>query len=414
MRVLHTSDWHLGQKFLYNDRETEHRLALEWLRGCIETHAVDVLIVSGDVFDTGNPPNYALQLYYRFLTGLLGTSCRNIVITGGNHDSPSTLDAPRELLQALNIQVMGAAPENPEDAFLLLKDQSGQPLAVVAAVPFLRDRDLRQGGSTPGSFDRIARLREGILRHYQQLATAAQPYRQYDIPIIATGHLYASGATGSEKQDNIYLGDVANIEAEQFPDIFDYIALGHIHRAQAIGNRTHIRYSGSLLPLSFSETKDDKIVYLLDFEGSKLKNIEEVAVPVFRRLKTIQGDLESVKASLQRFAARPHGDLTPWVELLVETDQYIPQMDVQLREFAADMPLELLKVKIIRTLTGESETAYNEELSLEDLEVSDVFKKRCEQFLIPEAEAGELMQTFLELRQWMQDKQETTLNQPAP
>ncbi|NUN99844.1 MAG: exonuclease SbcCD subunit D C-terminal domain-containing protein [Saprospiraceae bacterium] len=413
MRILHTSDWHLGQKFLHNDRETEHRLALDWLRHCIETHKVDALIVSGDIFDVGNPPNYALQLYYRFLTGLLGSSCRNIVITGGNHDSPSTLDAPRELLQALNIQVLGAAPEQPEDALLLLKDAHDRPIAVVAAVPFLRDRDLRQGGVAANGFDRVTRVREGIVQHYQQLAVLAEPYRQYEIPILATGHLYAFGAASSDKQDNIYLGDVANIEARQFPEIFDYVALGHIHRAQPVGDSSHIRYSGSLLPLSFSEVKDDKSVCLLNFEGRTLKSIEPIPVPVFRRLKTIQGDLEAVKSSLERFAAKPHGTLTPWVEVLIETDEYVPQMDVQLRDFAAGMNLELLKIRVNRIGKSreiEEETA---PLALEDLEVSDVFRKRCEQFGIPETESKALMETFLELRQWMQEKQDATLNQPA-
>lgn len=413
MRILHTSDWHLGQKFLHNDRETEHRLALDWLRHCIETHEVEALIVSGDIFDVGNPPNYALQLYYRFLTGLLGTSCRNIVITGGNHDSPSTLDAPRELLQALNIQVLGAAPENPEAAILELKDEKNRLLAVVAAVPFLRDRDLRQGGNTVSGFDRVARVREGIVQHYQQLAVCAAPYRQYPIPILATGHLYAFGAASSDKQDNIYLGDVANIEAQQFPDIFDYVALGHIHRAQAVGDAAHIRYSGSLLPLSFSEVKDDKSVCLLDFEGQKLRKIQQIPVPVFRRLKTIQGDLEAVKESLLRFADRPHGDLPPWVEVLIETDQYVPQMDVQLRDFAAGMELELLKIRVNRTGGNPDSDPETTSLALEDLEVTDVFRKRCEQFRIPEDESAALVQTFLELRQWMQEKQDATLNQPA-
>ena len=412
MRILHTSDWHLGQKFLHNDRETEHRLALDWLQHCIETHEVEALIVSGDIFDVGNPPNYALQLYYRFLTGLLGTACRNIVITGGNHDSPSTLDAPRELLQALNIQVMGAAPENPKDAMLELKDEQGRLLAVVAAVPFLRDRDLRQGGNPTSGFDRVARVREGIVQHYQQLAAYAEPYRQYNVPILATGHLYAFGAASSDKQDNIYLGDVANIEAGQFPDIFDYVALGHIHRAQTIGDAAHIRYSGSLLPLSFSEVKDDKSVSLLDFEGQKLKNIQQIPVPVFRRLKTIQGDLEGVKESLQRFAERPHGSLIPWVEVLIETDQYVPQMDVQLRDFATGMNLELLKIRVNRIGVSPDSDTETAGVALEDLEVTEVFKKRCEQFQIPEAESGALMQTFLELRQWMQENQDATLNQP--
>jgi len=413
MRILHTSDWHLGQKFLHNDRETEHRLALDWLQRCIETNKVDALIVAGDIFDVGNPPNYALQLYYRFLTGLLGTSCRNIVITGGNHDSPSTLDAPRELLQALNIQVMGATPENPEDALIELKDEQGRLLAVVAAVPFLRDRDLRQGGNAESGFDRVARVREGIVRHFQQLATCAEPYRQYKIPILATGHLYAFGAASSEKQDNIYLGDVANIEARQFPAIFDYVALGHIHRAQAVGDAAHIRYSGSLLPLSFSEVKDDKSVSLLDFEGQKLTDIQQIPVPVFRRLKTIQGDLEGVKDSLQRFAERPHGSLTPWVEVMIETGEYVPQMDMQLRDFAAGMDLELLKIRVNRTGGSQDSDPEAMNISLEDLEITDVFKKRCEQFNIPEAESSALMETFLELRQWMQENQDATFNQSA-
>lgn len=413
MRILHTSDWHLGQKFLHNERETEHRLALDWLGHCIETHKVDALIVSGDIFDVGNPPNYALQLYYRFLTGLLGTSCRNVVITGGNHDAPSTLDAPRELLQALNIQVLGAAPENPEDALIELKDEQGRLLAVVAAVPFLRDRDLRQGGNTTTGFDRVARVREGIVQHYQQLAACVEPYRQYNIPILATGHLYAFGAASSDKQDNIYLGDVANIEAGQFPAIFDYVALGHIHRAQAIGDVAHIRYSGSLLPLSFSEVKDDKSVCLLDFEGQKLAALQQIPVPVFRRLKTIHGDLESVKESLQRFSERPHGSLTPWVEVLIETDEYVPQMDVQLRDFAAGMELELLKIRVNRIGKSPDSDAETGHLALEDLEVTDVFRKRCEQFGIPDAESQALMQTFLELRQWMQENQDAMLNQPA-
>lgn len=413
MRILHTSDWHLGQKFLHNDRETEHNLALDWLRTCIETHQVEALIVAGDIFDVGNPPNYALQRYYRFLTSLLGTSCRHIVITGGNHDSPSTLEAPRELLQALNIQVLGAAPENPEDAFLFLKNEQGEPEAIIVAVPFLRDRDLRQGGHSDGAFDRVARIREGIVAHYQKLAALAEPYRQLNIPIIATGHLYASGAGASERQDNIYLGDVANIEAGQFPEAFDYVALGHIHRAQPIGGHRHIRYSGSLIPLSFSEIKDDKSVALLDFEGSKLGDIQIIPLPVFRRLKTIQGNAEEVKIALQNLADSAHDELKPWVEVIVEMENYVPQMDVQLREFVADMNLELLKIRILRTTqAAENNEEATANLALEDLEVSDVFKKRCEQFNMAQEETTALVETFLELRQWMLEKQDADLNLP--
>ena len=115
MKIIHTSDWHLGQKFLYNDREAEHQMALDWLLDTITQNEVDGLVVAGDIFDIGNPPNYARRMYYRFLTQLIHTSCRHVLITGGNHDSPAMLNAPRELLQALNIHVVGAATENLED-----------------------------------------------------------------------------------------------------------------------------------------------------------------------------------------------------------------------------------------------------------------------------------------------------------
>ena len=103
MKILHTADWHLGQRLLQMDRHEEFRLALDWLYAVIEKEEIEVLLVAGDIFDIGNPPNQARQLYYRFLRRLLGSSCRHIVITGGNHDSPAMLNAPRGEKAKLNI-----------------------------------------------------------------------------------------------------------------------------------------------------------------------------------------------------------------------------------------------------------------------------------------------------------------------
>lgn len=401
MKILHTSDWHLGQRFLFNDREQEHQRALNWLADTIHSQEVDALIVAGDIFDINNPPNYARTMYYRFLTGLLGTNCRHIVITGGNHDSPSMLNAPRELLRLLNIHVVGAATENLEDEIIELKDKDGNPELVVAAVPFLRDRDLRFSQAGEGSFERLQRVREGMAEHYRQIGEMVEKYREAKIPLMATGHLYASGASASDKQDNIYAGDVENIDAEQFPSIFHYIALGHIHRPQTVGNREHIRYSGSLLPLSFSETIDDKSVYLLHFQSDQLLEIETLPVPVFRRLKSISGSLQEVKESLRRFDQKGGRDLTPWVEVIVATDKLIPRLDLQLRDFTKDMDLQLLKIKIERQgelLRKSSSDAVN----LDDLEdVESVFRKKCMRFGSPPEQMDELLKSFKELRESM-------------
>ncbi|MFN7116144.1 MAG: exonuclease SbcCD subunit D C-terminal domain-containing protein [Saprospiraceae bacterium] len=402
MKILHTSDWHLGQKFLYNDREAEHQLALDWLVQVIQNQQIDGLIVAGDVFDITNPPNYARRLYYNFLTALLKSNCCNhVLIIGGNHDSPNMLDAPKELLRALNMHVIGAATGNLEDQIIEWKDKSGKLEAVVAAVPFLRDGDLRYSVAGETGYERIARMRDGILRHYQQLGELLERYQDQNIPIIGTGHLYVKGAFASERQDNIYIGDTANIETSQFPDIFNYVALGHIHRAQAVNNVHHIRYAGSLIPLNFSETKDDKSVYIVEFQQGQLQNIETIPVPTFRRLKTIEGTLEEAEESLQRFDSKGGRELTPWVELIIQTERVIPQLDVQLKEFTKEMNLELLKIKLLRDHYSLDNQI--EEVDLSSLEITEVFRKKCESYGSPPEEMEELLATFTELQEWMNE-----------
>lgn len=407
MRILHTSDWHLGQKLLYFERDEEHRLALDWLLEKLVAERVDVLVVAGDIFDIGNPPNYARHTYYRFLSRLLQTPCRHVVITGGNHDSPTMLNAPRELLEALNIRIIGAATGQLEDELLELRNAQGQPEAVIAAVPFLRDRDLRTSIAAETFDEKLQRLREGIKQHYQQIGALAEPYRRLNVPILATGHLYAIGAQTEEKQNNIYIGDCENIDAADFPEIFSYVALGHIHRAQTIGDYQHVRYSGSLIPLSFSETKDDKTVYLLDYEGARLLNISALDVPVFRRLKTITGTLDEVKAKLTRFAAEHDRPLTPWVEVVVQSDNYLPGLDETLKEFCRPLPLELVKIRVNRHYASLGADEGAPLPDLDELSVDEVFFRRCKIALeITSEEKETLNKTFQELKEWMESRQE--------
>lgn len=403
MKIIHTSDWHLGQKFLSQDRAEEHELALSWLLQAIQQQQADMLIVAGDIFDIGNPPNYARRMYYRFLTSLLGTSCRHVIITGGNHDSPAMLNAPRELLQALNIHVVGAAAEDLAEELVECRSPEGKLEAVVVAVPFLRDRDLHASISGEGGMERVERVSEGIRRHYEAIAVLlAERYPAANVPIIATGHLYATGALASAKQDNIYIGNTENIAADQFPAIFDYVALGHIHRPQAVGGLEHVRYSGSLIPLSFSETKDDKSVYLLEFEGKTLKAIRPLSLPVFRRLKSIQGPLQKVEEDLLRFAAKEREGLRPWVEAIVETDRIIPQLDRRLQELTEELYLDLLKIRIAHdTHPLAAQTAMPE---LGDLDETEVFAMKCHSLGSPPEEMEELMAAFRELREGLMER----------
>ncbi len=404
MKVLHTSDWHLGQKFHSREREEEHRFALDWLADTIAEEAVDLVIVAGDVFDIGNPPNYARALYYGFFKKLRRSKCRHIVITAGNHDSPHMLDAPKELLQLLDIHVIGAATPDPADEVLVLKNEKGEPEAVVAAVPFLRDQDLRRAISGETGEERIDRVKAGILAHYEAVGKAAEAHQQLNVPIIATGHLYATGAVASDKQENIYLGNLENIRAGQFPGVFDYVALGHIHRAQAIGGEEHIRYCGSLIPLSFSETKDDKVVTVITFDQRKITEIKELEVPSFRRLKTIEGSLEYVQERLERLHEKYKEQNTVWVEVIVDEDTIIPNLNGMLQDFVRDMNIDLLGVKLKHSLKSLDELISHEEL--EDLRPVDVFRKKCESAGRAPADVETLVETFLELQDWMREKEE--------
>ncbi len=405
MKILHTADWHLGQKFLFYDRELEHQLALDWLLDLITKEKIEVLIIAGDIFDIGNPPNYARRLYYRFLTKLQNTNCRHAIITGGNHDSPAMLNAPKDLLEALNVHVVGAATSDLEDEIVILKNPNNEIEAVIAAVPFLRDRDLRTSFSGESSTERITRIKEGIYQHYAHSAEIATKYKSLDVPIITTGHLYAKGALSSDKQDNIYIGNMENIEAEQFPDLFDYVALGHLHRAQIVGGMKHIRYSGSIIPLSFSEIQDKKSVSLIEFKNRKIGKIEVVPIPLFRELVTVKGSYEAVQKKLDKLAIQfSKTELPAWVEVIIETEKLIPNLDNLLNDYVKDMNLELLKIRTNRQLFSlDNQT---EQLSLNDLDPIDVFKKKCESFGSPPDEMEELLATFNELENWMSEEKD--------
>ncbi|MDX5347081.1 MAG: exonuclease subunit SbcD, partial [Hymenobacteraceae bacterium] len=208
MRVLHTSDWHLGQRLVNNERTEEHRLFLNWLIKTICDQEIDLLLIAGDIFDTGFPSNTALKLYYDFLREVKQTCCRDIVIIGGNHDSVSTLNAPAELLRHFNVHVVGGAPADAADEVVLIRDPSGAVGAVVCAVPFLRDKDVRL--SIPGESDeqRETRLKQGICDHYTRLVPLVQPYKQQQIPVIATGHLFAAGGSTSDSEKEIHVGNL--------------------------------------------------------------------------------------------------------------------------------------------------------------------------------------------------------------
>ena len=369
MKLLHTSDWHLGQNFFGKSREEEHRLFLEWLLEIIEKEDVDTLIVAGDIFDTATPPNYALELYYNFLTKLQKSKCENIIITAGNHDSIATLKAPKQLLKALNIHVITSGDESEEELIPIYKDKELQ--AVVCAVPFLRDYVVRQALSSQSFQEKESALTKGIKEHYKKLHKRAEAVRENkDIPLIATGHLTVLGSTQSDSEREIYIGTTLALDGSFLGENFDYVALGHLHRNQRAG-ADNVRYSGSPIAMSFSEAKRSKKVNIVSFSGKNLQ-LKEVDIPCFRELLVLRGDGEHVLKALETIE-----DKESWVE--VELNDVNPlYANQRIRERAKELGITLLAVKIDKE-ANKSQQEQRHIMSLDEVTPLEVFERRMQE-----------------------------------
>ncbi len=401
MKVLHTSDWHLGQKLRGNIRDTEHQFVLDWLIETIIQEEIDLLLVAGDIFDVMNPPNSSRKLYYQFLAKLLKTPCRHIVIIGGNHDAPSMLNAPKELLETLNIHVIGAATSFVEDEIIVLK-HNNEVEAVIAGVPFLRDQDLRKSVAGEDDLSIHEKIQKGIYQHYSAIGKYCEQYQDLRIPIIATGHLYASAAkTSGENQDNIYMGGIDNISADQFSDVFDYVALGHIHTAQPVAKHRHVRYSGSIIPLSFTEIEDKKSVTILDFKKNKLE-IKMLPTPIPRQLISVVGTYEEVLDKLNLFDVY-EGDFRHWLKVEVQVQEYQYGIEDAIHEVCKEKKMTLIILKI--TTNQKINIEYEYDFNLNDLKPIDIFKQKCDNENITSENAERLQNTFQELLGWMTEQE---------
>ena len=284
MKIIHTADWHIGQRLHERSRLDEHQQFLDWLLETIQKRKVDLLLVSGDIFDTSLPSAEATNLYYRFLYRLFDKTDAYAVVIAGNHDSARHLEAPREFLKMGRIHVVGLATEARECVFSFPPDN---PQVAVAAVPYLLESDL-QHLSYETEADRNERYRDWLKAFYAD-CVACMPA---ELPKVLMGHLFVQGGKVTDSERNIQIGGATAMHASDFPDGVNYIALGHLHRPQAIKGAAYpIRYSGSPIPLRFNESNYRKAVYLLELSDDGMLALDEtIEIPVFKELCTVEGD----------------------------------------------------------------------------------------------------------------------------
>jgi DNA repair protein SbcD/Mre11 len=375
-RVLHTADWHLGKLLGEHPREEEHRRFLTFLLQVIREHGVDLLVIAGDVFDSANPPQSAEAQYYDFLSALFQQGGCSAVIVAGNHDSPAHLEAPRKVLKALRAHVIGTLPSSPTAALLPFPD-ADSPRLVLAAVPFLRDRDLRTGQSGQ-SADEVQRdLVAGIKRRYQEVAAAAKPWTDRHIPLLVTGHLTVFGCTLSESEREIHVGGLGAVGADSFPQDFAYVALGHLHRPQAPSGNPTVRYAGSPIPLSFSEATDHKEVRLLDFAEGRLVNQASLEIPLARSLAQVRSTRQSLEPDLATYQP-PATPLPPWVEVVVEDPLAGENLYDRVQDLARGKPFEVIRVVGKRSASIQMPEGHPDNINDILAEPAQVFARRLE------------------------------------
>lgn len=355
MRLLHTSDWHLGQTFHTYDREREHALFLAWLLDRLEEERPDALLVAGDVFDNANPSAKSQEQLYRFISEAKHRCPKlDIVLIAGNHDSPARLEAPSPLLEAFGVRAVGPArdPEgefDPERLLVPLTRDDGAVGAWCLAVPFLRPADLaasEQNDALELAEDDYVR---GVKRLYRRVLEAALARRQPGQALVALGHCHLTGGAVSEDSERrIVIGGADSLPSGIFGPELAYVALGHLHRAQSIGADGRLRYSGSPLPLSFSEIDYPHQILRVDFDGAEVAAVKPIRVPRFVELKRIPEQHASVTEALKRLAELDFPEveqaLQPYLEVRVRLDMPEPGLAARIEAALEGKPVRLARI----------------------------------------------------------------------
>lgn len=382
MKLLHTADWHLGQLFHDYDRTWEHQQFLDWLVDKLHQEQIDALLISGDVFDFANPPATAVRQFYRFLNQATRQNPNlQIVVTAGNHDSAARLEAPKPLLESSNIHIVGVIEKDENGEIIYdklifpLKDKNGSVKAWCIAVPFLRMGDYP---AVSGSQNPYA---DGVAAFYDQAYKHALKKKQTGQAIIAKGHLHAQQAEISDmdKQERLIMGGVECISAASFHPDIAYVALGHIHKAQRIGGKEHIRYSGSPLPMSFSERHYKHQVVAFEIENQIAKDIHSIEIPLAIPVHSVPSKHSLIEEVLKELAKLPEkGEnlaSAPYLEVRVLEDQPDPSRRYKIEQALKDKHVRLGTINVKSANKINQPTQISVQPKLDELTPADIFAK---------------------------------------
>lgn len=401
MRLIHTSDWHLGQTLHGQDRDYEHAAFLAWLLDTLETQQADALLIAGDIFDTVNPPLKAQERLYDFVVEAHRRLPRlDIVMIAGNHDSGGRIELPGPLMRRLNAHALGRVEWLDEDALdsdrllLPLHRADGEVGAWCLALPFLRPAEVT-GGAVGDDY--LA----GIERVHRELLAAAEARRAPEQALVAVSHAHMAGSAVSEDSErNIVIGNAEALPASLFPESIAYVALGHLHKPQQVAGQGRIRYSGAPLPLSFAEVAYPHQVLRVELDGAALRSVE--ALPVPRAVAMLRVGPAPLAEVLEQLAALPAAELPrerqPWLEVRVQLEQPQPDLRQQIETALDGKGCRL--VRIASEYRGRGEEAAPL-VGLDQLDPQELFR-RSWQAEYGDAADEQTLQDFLTLLQDVQ------------
>jgi exonuclease SbcD len=350
MRLLHTSDWHLGQNFFGFSRQYEHQQFLDWLLITLKQESIDVLLIAGDIFDTANPPSSAQQQFYQFLCAAkLAIPHLQVVIIAGNHDSPTRLEVPTPFLAAFDMIVIGQVNRQQQhidlEKFVIpLRNAQGQTEAWCLAVPFLRPSDVPRVENAEDAY------LEGIAALYAQVTELARSKKEAHHALIAMGHCHiVGGKISQDSERKLVMGGVEMLSSTIFSADTAYVALGHLHLAQAVGSE-HIRYSGTPLPMSFSEIHYPHQVMMLTLNNGHLQTMTQLLVPRSVPLQRIPAEPQSIEQVLalleaQDWPASTPDYLQPYLQVRVLLDRPEPSLRSKIEQVLENKGVRLVKIE---------------------------------------------------------------------
>jgi exonuclease SbcD len=388
MRLLHTSDWHLGQSLHNFERHYEHQRFLDWLLDTIVAEQADALLIAGDIFDNANPSSASQKQLYRFLQRAKERVPHlNLVVIGGNHDSPGRLEAPGPLLEAHGTRVIGAVQRDADGALdiealvLPLTGADGTVQAWCLAVPFLRPGDVPRVAVEAGADNVADSYLAGIALLYRQALALALEKRQPGQAILAMGHCHMiDGQMSADSERRIVIGGTEMLPAGIFDPAIAYAALGHLHLAQAVGKQDHIRYCGSPIPLSFAEVGYQHQILRIDLDGDAVREIAPIAIPRAVQLLRVPAKPALITQVLEELAALDVPDAPveqqPFLEVRVRLDAPEPGLRARIEAALDGKPVRLAKIETSSAARGSAVDAEVMTLDrLEQLKPDDIFRQ---------------------------------------